>query len=209
MKRNKEKTINTILQTALSHFSKKGFEGARMDEIANEAGVNKATLYYHIGDKASLYTTTITQMFKKIKASFTQHINEQQNAQDKLYTFIYQLHKLKHDHPLFPSLMLRELATKGERLSGETAAAIMGIINLFIQIIEEGVEQGTFRPVNSFMLYTTVIGSSLVFHAGYPAFENAVSNNLLPKEVLPEYAPEASAQIIYDLIIHTLEKPNV
>ncbi|MCL0088711.1 TetR/AcrR family transcriptional regulator [Dehalococcoidia bacterium] len=36
-----------ILDAALEIFASKGFEGARIDEIAKTAGVNKALLYYY------------------------------------------------------------------------------------------------------------------------------------------------------------------
>ena len=50
--KNKEKNI---LEAAAKHFAINGFGGARVDENALEAGVNKATLYYRIGDKAAIY----------------------------------------------------------------------------------------------------------------------------------------------------------
>jgi hypothetical protein len=37
-------------------FAGEGFAGARMDEIADRAGVNKATIYYHVGDTAGIET---------------------------------------------------------------------------------------------------------------------------------------------------------
>ena len=57
---NKAKTKDTqILNAAAKHFAINGFGGARVDEIAAEAGVNKATLYYRIGDKAAIYDHAI------------------------------------------------------------------------------------------------------------------------------------------------------
>ena len=48
-------TARKILETAAQVFAAVGFEGARVDEIAKLANVNKATIYYHIGDKKVLY----------------------------------------------------------------------------------------------------------------------------------------------------------
>ncbi|MGK2855839.1 MAG: TetR family transcriptional regulator, partial [Thermoanaerobaculia bacterium] len=44
-----------ILEAAADVFSESGFEGARVDEIARRAGVNKAMLYYRVGNKDELY----------------------------------------------------------------------------------------------------------------------------------------------------------
>jgi len=48
-------TASHILEVAKDVFAEQGFAGARVDEIARRAGVNKATLYYQIGDKKALY----------------------------------------------------------------------------------------------------------------------------------------------------------
>jgi TetR/AcrR family transcriptional regulator len=55
-------TVKLILKAAASVFSESGFSGARVDEIAKRAGVNKATIYYHIGDKEKLYAEVISNV---------------------------------------------------------------------------------------------------------------------------------------------------
>ena len=54
-KRNSEDTINKILKAALVEFAKKGFAGARVDEIAKMAKVNKRMIYYYFKNKQGLY----------------------------------------------------------------------------------------------------------------------------------------------------------
>ena len=54
-KDKKQKTRDRILSSAAEIFSEVGFAGARVDEIAARAQVNKAAIYYHIGDKEALY----------------------------------------------------------------------------------------------------------------------------------------------------------
>jgi len=48
-------TKDRILQAAFAEFSERGFAGARVDEIANRAGANKALLYQYYGDKEALF----------------------------------------------------------------------------------------------------------------------------------------------------------
>ena len=59
LKDRRSQTIDRILKAATKEFSEAGFAGARVDEIANRAGVNKATIYYHIGDKQALYAQVV------------------------------------------------------------------------------------------------------------------------------------------------------
>ena len=53
------KTAEKILTVARAVFAEHGYNGAHMDEIARRANVNKATLYYQIGDKDTLYANVI------------------------------------------------------------------------------------------------------------------------------------------------------
>src|ERR1051325_924828 len=58
-----EKTRAAILKAALKEFSEEGVSGARTDEIARRAGVNKALLYYYFKDKEGLYAAALEQVF--------------------------------------------------------------------------------------------------------------------------------------------------
>jgi len=58
-----EKTRAAILKAALEEFSHEGVTGARTDEIARRAGVNKALLYYYFKDKEGLYAAALDQVF--------------------------------------------------------------------------------------------------------------------------------------------------
>src|SRR6516164_6956255 len=63
-----EKTRAAILQAALEEFSHEGVAGARTDEIARRAGVNKALLYYYYKDKEGLYSAALEQVFSGLAA---------------------------------------------------------------------------------------------------------------------------------------------
>ena len=63
LQEKRHQTTRRILKAATTIFSEVGFAGARVDEIAKCAGVNKATIYYHIGDKQALYARVIRNLF--------------------------------------------------------------------------------------------------------------------------------------------------
>src|SRR5216683_3077709 len=58
-----EKTRAASLKSALEEFAHEGVTGARTDEIARRAGVNKALLYYYFKDKEGLYAASLEQVF--------------------------------------------------------------------------------------------------------------------------------------------------
>src|ERR1700760_149620 len=58
-----EKPRAAILKSALEEFAHEGVTGARTDEIARRAGVNKALLYYYFKDKEGLYAAALDHVF--------------------------------------------------------------------------------------------------------------------------------------------------
>ena len=67
MQKRAEKTKEDIFKAAEAEFSDKGFYGARMDVIAQNAGANKASIYKYYGDKDNLYK----QVFYGVYDRFT------------------------------------------------------------------------------------------------------------------------------------------
>ncbi len=64
-----QKTKERILTAAAAEFASKGFDGARVDEIARRAGVNKALIYYYYNGKEELLEILFTSMSEEILAS--------------------------------------------------------------------------------------------------------------------------------------------
>ncbi len=61
MKRNAEKTMQKIMKAALKEFSTRGFSGARVDRIAQQAHVNKRMIYHYYGNKEGLYQAILRE----------------------------------------------------------------------------------------------------------------------------------------------------
>ena len=61
-------TRGKILAAAETEFSEKGLYGARVDDIARSAGVNKSMLYAYFGSKEALYKTVLEAVYPSISA---------------------------------------------------------------------------------------------------------------------------------------------
>ena len=68
-------TARRILAAARDAFSENGFNGTTVDGIARRAGVNKATLYYQIGDKETLYAKVIGSVIEETVDSIVRDLN--------------------------------------------------------------------------------------------------------------------------------------
>ena len=61
-----------ILEAAAEEFGRAGFSGAKVDAIARRAGVNKAGLYYHVGNKEKLYEAVMLRLFGQVAGAVEQ-----------------------------------------------------------------------------------------------------------------------------------------
>ena len=61
-------TKEKILETSLIAFSRFGYEGARMEKIASEIGINKASLYFHFSGKEEIFRVLFYRVVEKYEA---------------------------------------------------------------------------------------------------------------------------------------------
>lgn len=65
---NKRNTLNRLLEVARQEFSTKGLSGARIEEIAREAGVTKQLVYHYYGSKERLFSAVLDESSNRIMA---------------------------------------------------------------------------------------------------------------------------------------------
>jgi len=66
--RNPQRTRQRILQAAFKEFAAKGFAGARVDNIARRASINKRMLYHYFGDKEALFREVLRRKIEQRQA---------------------------------------------------------------------------------------------------------------------------------------------
>lgn len=109
MVESNSETENRILEAAKMVFFSKGLDGARMQEIADEAGINKALLHYYFRSKDKLFeaifAATFTQFFPKVD----QLTLSNRTLKEKLSEFIDIYIQLLRDNPQLPMFVVREI----------------------------------------------------------------------------------------------------
>ena len=81
-------TEQKILQAATTVFLEKGHDGARMQEIADRAGINKALLHYYFRSKQGLFRTVFKKEFQLMLTSIFGLISPTDNFEEFLEKFI-------------------------------------------------------------------------------------------------------------------------
>ena len=67
--RDAERTQQRILRAAMAEFSAHGLGGARVDAIAERAGINKRLIYYYFGSKEALFLAALETTYADIRAA--------------------------------------------------------------------------------------------------------------------------------------------
>jgi len=152
-------------------FAESGYAGARMDEIADRAGVNKATIYYHIGDKESLYTRVLHEHFASAGDRLDQILRQADSSEKKLSVYIQHIAEVMDQNPHKAVMMLREVAAGGKHFPDVVARDLAGIIGKLMVILSEGEKKGQFIPANPFCVHLMVIGAFLLYRVSAPVRE--------------------------------------
>ncbi len=166
-----------ILETAGEVFAERGFGGAGVDEIARRAGVNKAMLYYHVGDKATLFAEVIGTNVGRIHAAVAAALAEQDQPRDRLQAIPRAFVATMRLHPYLPQLMLREIAAGGPNLPESALSEIAEIMRLTAATLEDGARRHAFRRVNPFVTHLMLVGS-LMFMANALRLKDRFANKL-------------------------------
>jgi len=152
-----------ILEAAAQAFAELGFAGAGVDEIARRAGVNKAMLYYHVGDKAELYSQVVMGFLAEVRAEIQAEVAGAGTPTEKLTAMQRAFAALALRKPHYPRIMLREISFGGVNLPPEAMGGMLEIMALTRSIVAEGQASGEFRDVNPVLTHLLVVGSVVFF----------------------------------------------
>ena len=109
MEDKKDTTEEKILEAAKNVFVTKGMEGARMQEIADEAGINKALLHYYFRSKERLFEAIFSEIIKFAFPKLTQILISDAAVITKIEQVVDAYIDLLIKHPFIPAFIIKEL----------------------------------------------------------------------------------------------------
>ncbi len=155
-----------ILAAARAEFAQKGLTGARVNQIALRAGVNKQLLYYYFGNKEQLYCTALETVYAEIRAlerglELDQSPPEQAMAGLVGFSFDY-----LSQHPDFIGLLNHENAQGAPHVRASASIRAMNspLIERIAATLRRGVRSKVFRKgIDPVELYISIAGMSYFF----------------------------------------------
>jgi TetR/AcrR family transcriptional regulator len=155
-------TRDAVYAAAAVLFSSRGFDGVSMDDIARDADVNKAMIYYHFADKLALYRSIVSDGLQTMSETVAGIAAGDVTPHTKLDRFIESFVRMTEIRPWMPAMMLREIAEGAPRLDPATLEHMRGIVGSFAAILRHGQQEGAFRQVHPILAYESVVGPIII-----------------------------------------------
>jgi len=201
----RQESINTILDAATAVFAEAGFAGARVDEIARRAGINKAMIYYHVGDKKALYASVLHRVFRKTTVTISNDIRDDRSPEEKLSTYISNMTSAIENNPHIPPIMLRELASNGKSFPADVAEDLSNLLATLYGILKEGVDKGVFIEVPPLILHLMIVGTFILSKRVDALTEQIDLKGALPAALLGKDS-ETVSDVIGRMLLNGIKK---
>jgi TetR/AcrR family transcriptional regulator len=116
MTENDRQTEEKIFEAATDVFVEKGMDGARMQDIATHAGINKALLHYYFRTKDQLFNKVFEKIAARMFAKFAPVFEDNLTLEEKIRFFFKTHIAFMHDNPRLPGFVLNEINRNPARI---------------------------------------------------------------------------------------------
>jgi TetR/AcrR family transcriptional regulator len=141
-------TEEKIFNAARVVFQKKGFAGARMQEIADEAGINKAMLHYCFKNKQLLFEAVFMNAFGQLAPQIKEVFNSDDCVFDKIKKFTTSYISFVIQNPFLPAFVIQEMNNNPEFVLQFLNNEKRPNPELFLSQIEAEIEAGIIKSIN-------------------------------------------------------------
>jgi AcrR family transcriptional regulator len=187
--RDADRTQQAILRAAMAEFSESGLAGARMESIAERAGINKRLIYYYFGNKEALFLAALETTYADIREAERALRLESLGPVDavrRLVAFTWE-HYLQH--PEFLTLLNNENLHRAKHLKHSKRIREMNspLVKLLGEVLERGRREGTFRAgVDPVHLYISIAGLAYFYLSNNSTLSTIFARDLMSPKALSE-----------------------
>lgn len=154
-------TEEKIFNAARIIFQKKGFAGARMQEIADEAGINKAMLHYCFKNKELLFQAVFMNAFSQLAPQINAIFKSNDSVFDKIRKFTHSYISFVMLNPYLPQFVIQEMNNNPEFVMSFLKNESRPNPTLMIAQIEKEIDEGIIKPINPKQLLMNIISMTV------------------------------------------------
>ncbi len=203
-------TESQILEAAKEVFQKKGMDGARMQEIADQAGINKAMLHYYYRSKQLLFEAVFSNAFALLAPHMKKILNDDSSIEEKVKSFTHNYISFIAKHPYLPNFIIQELNRNPKFFEKIQENAAFPTLEKFNSQVALEVEQGILNPIDGKQLFINIISLNIFPFVASPLIKGflEIDGNGF-KELMEERKTAVSEFIINSIQNKKLHKCNI
>jgi TetR/AcrR family transcriptional regulator len=195
-----QSTEEKILSAARKVFLNKGMDGARMQDIADEAGINKALLHYYFRSKDKLFE----QIFLEVASSMLPRIFSIFQSDDTLFTKIekfcdtYITQEIRT--PYVPIFILNEVNRQPQAFLKKVLGNTSPPVEKLLQQIEKETKAGIIKPIDPLQLLLNTLSLCIFPFLASPMIQLLTGMEAKKFRVLMEERKKLVPQLIIESI---------
>jgi TetR/AcrR family transcriptional regulator len=197
--------MQRILHAAEQAFAEEGMAGARTEQIARAADVNKALLYYYFNSKEELYGAVLESLFRQqrdtIAAARPDGAPQKgwSPRQLELVAYVNGSFAFAAAHPNFPRIIQHEVMNRGAHFRKLMRTYWLPLQRKLARTIEHGIRSGEFRRVDPRHTVLSVVAMTVFYFAAAP-----VLRELWGRDTLNAQAVATRRSAVLDFLEHGL-----
>jgi TetR/AcrR family transcriptional regulator len=167
-----DQTRARILAAAIRQFSENGLAGARTGQIAEEAGVNKALLYYYFQGKEALYAAALESVIEGVRKSSLAMLESNAPVGERFLQLVLSNFDRSYSYPAFQTFMQQEMVRlhRGEdtRLGQMAEKFIRPLWIKMEEMLREGIASGELIAVDPSQMRYAALGANIFYFLSAP-----------------------------------------
>ncbi len=168
-----------IYEAARKVFLKKGLAGARMQEIADEAGINKALLHYYFRNKEKLFEGIFNEVLLRLSEGVHGIFESEMDVLGKFKELVNIYMDVLLKNRYLPLFVLNEMNYNPERFSEIIREKIAIHLKKFLVQIQKEIDIGSIRACNPVHLLVHVLGLIIFPFVAYPVIKKMGGDELI------------------------------
>lgn len=173
----KHSAENDILEAAKRVFQIKGMYGARMQEIADEAGINKAMLHYYFRSKDKLFDAVFQDAAKNFFSKIRELLSVEKPLLEKIEYFVENYVELLLQNAFIPAFIITEVHQNPDRINNVFLQSGVSAEMPFVNDIKTAISLGIIHPVDPKQLIINIIGLCVFPVAAKPIIKTMLTLN--------------------------------
>lgn len=196
-------TEQKILDAARKVFTRQGFAAARMDDIAQEAGINRALLHYYFRSKQKLFDVIFAENMGNFYSSFVSILGSDADLETKIRSLVHAEIDMLLKNQDLPLFIISEASRNPEMMIAQMAhVPVRQFMMQFVQLINSEAAKGNIKTINPIHLLMHIMSLCIFPFVGRPVFMHVTGTDMSGFENLME----ERKNIIADSVIQLIKK---